>query len=707
MFRAMFSAINGLEAHSTAMDVVGHNLANVNTVGYKKMRPYFQDLFYQNLASATAPTATRPGRNPVQVGLGSQVAAIDTIFSQGSFETTGRSTDVAIEGRGFFIVRYGDQTFYTRAGNFSFESHGFLVDPNGYKVQGFSFNEQTGEWEPTLTDIYINPNEQLPPRQTDILTLKANLSSNATGSTFETWRIGPFKNSASQTVSASAMGSLLLINSCAAEDISTGDYIEIIGNKHDGESVTGRFYLNSAGTTATVGGQNVDSFTSSVTVHAGDSVEGGYVIIVSASDTDKGLIGKIYGPGDTIDSTGDVKVKLVGTYEDLVRYIQYLYGDRYTVKWENGRIFLIDETCGPSLMTIRMNFVDGDVSGSSFQVPEITREIEGKYADTFLVTQTIYDRTGQAHELKIHFVKVQGEDADDNGSFFSASATDDPSVRKNTWVFYTELDGQILEVDGAAGRVDFDTSGNPRITYYYAHFPITSSGGTAEYDVGAFGSVPTGSGIEICPDERCPNNLKIDIDGDGLITFQTTAGGTLQAHIRTLNEEGAELGIHLETYNPDLFSTPLKLNVFDELGNVLLTTMGGESRVYYVDQNGYPPGDLVEISIDDNGVVQAQYSNGKTLKKYRLALAGFNNEQGLKRMGHGLFAATPASGNPFIAAPGVGGLGNVKSGTLELSNVDIAEEFTKMILFQRGFQANARVITTSDEMLQDIIALKR
>ncbi len=359
-------------------------------------------------------------------------------------------------------------------------------------------------------------------------------------------------------------------------------------------------------------------------------------------------------------------------------------------------------------MSLKMRFVDGDVSGSKLEIPDIQTEIEGKYADEHVVTQTIYDKTGQAHELKIHFVKVQGEDADDDGSFFSSGvATDDPNVRKSTWIFYTELDGKALDVDGAAGRVDFDANGVPRITYYYAHFGYATGSGTQEYDIGAFGSVPGANKSHICPEENCPTNLQFDIDGDGRIKFITTAGATVQVTLKTLNETGAPLGIHLENYNSELFTSPVSINVFDDLGNPLLTSLGGDSRTYYVDQNGYPPGDLVDISIDENGIVQASYSNGKTIQKYRLALATFNNVQGLKHMGHSLFAETPASGPALIGAPGEGGLGSVRSGVLEMSNVDIAEEFTKMILYQRGFQANARVITTSDEMLQDIIALKR
>ncbi|MGB9667931.1 MAG: flagellar hook protein FlgE [Thermosulfidibacteraceae bacterium] len=697
MLRSLFTAVTGLDAQKTSMDVIGHNLANVSTVGYKKERVFFQDIFYQNLAAATAPTVTRPGRNPLQVGLGARVASIDTIFSQGALENTGVATDVAIQGKGFFVVKYGNDEYYTRAGNFRFDNRGALVDENGYRVQGYKFNETTGSWELVYGDIVVNPNEQMPPKATDIITLKANLSSGATGYTYETWVVGPFKNSASQTVSATDVDRLLIANSCMANAVTTGDYIEIIGTGHDGQSISGKFYLNNPNITVPqVVGRYSISFTSSITVTASFTVSANapYVIDVNT--------GKIYKSGDVVSN--GATIKLVGTYDDLRRYLQYLYGPKYMVRWENGILEVIDKTCGKSLMSLRMRFVDNDVTGSSMTLPDIRREVVGKDADKHVVVTTIYDKTGQAHTLKITFMKLQGEDYDDSGDFFD-NPNDNAATTKNSWLFYTELDDKLLEVDGSTGRVDFGPDGIPRITYYYAHFNYTTSTG-ATIDIGAFGNAGVRSGLPLCGSGRCPNNLVADIDGDGKIRI-LSSGVTFS--IATLNDIGAALGIHVENsdFFKGLFDNPIYINVFDNLGNLLLTGQGGDSRTYYVDQNGYPAGDLSSLEIDDNGIVNAYYTNGKVISKYRLVLAGFNNEQGLKRMGGNLFSKTSASGNPFYGTPSEAGLGTLRSGTLEMSNVDIAEEFTKMIIAQRAFQANARVITTSDEMLQEVIALKR
>ncbi|PID16503.1 flagellar basal-body rod protein FlgF [Sporosarcina sp. P34] len=138
MIRSMYSGISGLKNFQTKLDVIGNNIANVNTYGFKKGRTVFKDLYSQNIAGASAPGDVRGGVNPKQVGLGSQLATIDTIHSGGSMQTTGNTLDLAIEGDGFFVVEDGAQRFYTRAGNFYLDAgadagaaEGTLVDGDG------------------------------------------------------------------------------------------------------------------------------------------------------------------------------------------------------------------------------------------------------------------------------------------------------------------------------------------------------------------------------------------------------------------------------------------------------------------------------------------------------------------------------------------------------------------------------------------------
>ncbi|PID25575.1 flagellar basal body rod protein FlgG [Sporosarcina sp. P7] len=139
MIRSMYSGISGLKNFQTKLDVIGNNIANVNTYGFKKGRTVFKDLYSQTVAGATGPGDTRGGVNPKQVGLGSQLAAIDTIHSAGSTQFTGNTLDLAIEGDGFFALQDGEEgTLYTRAGNFYLDQDGNLVDGDGRYVIGAS-----------------------------------------------------------------------------------------------------------------------------------------------------------------------------------------------------------------------------------------------------------------------------------------------------------------------------------------------------------------------------------------------------------------------------------------------------------------------------------------------------------------------------------------------------------------------------------------
>ena len=142
MMRSLFSGVSGLKNHQTRMDVIGNNISNVNTTGFKSSRTTFADMISQNLTGASAPTTTRGGINPKQIGLGTSVASIDLIFSDGSPQSTGKNTDLALSGNGLFVVKNGNQTYYTRDGAFAFDGDGNYVLPgSGMFVQGWMGND--------------------------------------------------------------------------------------------------------------------------------------------------------------------------------------------------------------------------------------------------------------------------------------------------------------------------------------------------------------------------------------------------------------------------------------------------------------------------------------------------------------------------------------------------------------------------------------
>ncbi|WP_409253706.1 flagellar basal-body rod protein FlgF [Bacillus sp. SCS-153A] len=173
MLRSMYSGISGMKNFQTKLDVIGNNIANVNTYGFKKGRVTFKDTMNQTISGASAAQDARGGRNPMQVGLGSTLSTIDTIHTQSSLQSTGRPLDLAINGDGYFVVKQGDAQFYSRAGNFYLDDNGTLVNGDGMKVQSY----ENG----VLKDIKVNVNAQLPAKITESINMFGNLSNDAVG----------------------------------------------------------------------------------------------------------------------------------------------------------------------------------------------------------------------------------------------------------------------------------------------------------------------------------------------------------------------------------------------------------------------------------------------------------------------------------------------------------------------------------------------
>ena len=183
MMRSLFSGVSGLKGHQTRMDVVGHNISNVNTVGYKASRVTFADTLYQTSSGASAPTGNLGGINPKQIGLGMNVGSIDTIFGDASTQGTGKNTDVALSGNGLFMVKNGSGTYYTRNGAFEFDAEGNYVLPgNGSFVQGWMAREN-GELVTTEQpgNITIKAGKSMQPQMTTAASYLNNLNADTKG----------------------------------------------------------------------------------------------------------------------------------------------------------------------------------------------------------------------------------------------------------------------------------------------------------------------------------------------------------------------------------------------------------------------------------------------------------------------------------------------------------------------------------------------
>lgn len=465
MMRSLYAGVSGLQNHQTRMDVVGNNIANVNTTGFKKGRVNFQDMLYQQIGGAARPTEDLGGINPKEVGLGMSVASIDTIHLQGALQSTGVQTDLALMGQGFFVLKSGDSNFYTRAGNFVLDNQGTLVNSNGLRVQGWMAQELNGV----------------------------------------------------QTV-----------------DIS----------------------------------RNIEDL----------------VIPVGAKD--------------------------------------------------------------PARATTRVNFAC-NLDKRTPEVPENPTNLQTALG-TWRTAIDIYDSFGEVHVLQIEFTRVPGVNNSWNASVVVDPQSDPPS---NAAIGLGE------EAPAAGGPNVFN------VTFDNAGLLLSAADGA--------GNISGGEGAVLM-------NVAFDVLGS------------------TLGEDGA----------------PIRQEFTLDLGDVggyrrNITQQASESTSKAVEQDGYTLGYLEDFKIDQSGFITGVFSNGSNRVLGQVALASFANQGGLEKAGENTYVQSTNSGLANIGPARVAGKGKMVSGTLEMSNVDLADQFVDMIVTQRGFQANTRTIQTADQLLQELLTLKR
>lgn len=415
MLRALYSAVSGLENHQTGLDVIANNIANVNTVAFKASRVTFKEAFVQLLQGASRPPGDQGGTDPIEVGSGMQIGSIDQQFTQGTLQTTGNNTDLAIQGDGFFVVTDGAKQYYTRAGNFQLDANGDLITgDNGYIVQG--------------------------------------IMADSTG----------------QLSSSSSLSNIVL----------------------------------------PIGQKTAAQATANITM------------------------------------TGDL-------------------------------------------------------------------DANAAVGDTYDMSATVYDGLGTAHTLDITFTNAAP------GSWTWTASSPDATV------------------DTGTGTATFDGTGN-------------------------------------------------------LTAFTAPAGGNT---LTITPSDGA-----------DPFTVNINAGTVGDIDG--LAGFAHSSNAVISQQDGYPSGDLESISVDDKGVITGQFSNGTSRALAQIALAQFNNPTGLLDAGGSDYAVSANSGLAVIGFAGTSNTSTVTAGALENSNVDLSQEFANMIITERGFEANARVITTADQMLDELVNLQ-
>lgn len=542
MMRSLFAGISGLKNHQTRMDVIGNNIANVNTVAYKKSRVTFQDMLSQTLRGASSPTSGRAGTNPLQIGLGMTLASIDVIHTGGSPQSTGKNTDLSIEGDGFFMLGEGANTYFTRAGNFDFDNNKtFYNISNGMVVKGY-LADSNGYIDPegAIVDINLASQVSSPPQATTSVDYTKNLDASAV--VRAQLSAGNVHTTGTATDIALAPVNTTLFN-IVIPGLNTTDY-------------------------------SYDRASGEVTINAGVATGNYDIYYVSPTGTASGA--------HTIGTNTEIALNTtqlpIGEVEVVNAANAVLAPNQYTVDYTTGTVII---SSGAPTETYTVNYL----------------------SDTHKTSpMTVYDSQGGTHLLTVNYEKID----------------------ENVWLVRSRFDNQPVD-SGGTGLINFNTDGT------YLSSTVTNA--------------------------------------------QQAVTGC------------ADLNISLD------FSK-LTQNVAD------FTTLA-------FNQNGYTAGDLNGVSVDTSGTITGNFSNGQSRKLAQLAIATFSNPSGLVRAGNNLFQVSNNSGQADIGTPGVGGRGTITPESLEMSNVDLSQEFVDMIITQRGFQANSRVITTSDQILEELVNLRR
>lgn len=580
MMGSLFSSISGLKNHSTWMSVIGNNISNVNTVGFKQQRITFTSAISQAMGAASGANsaANVGGINPIQLGLGSTLGSIDNIMTQGAIQTTGNALDIAIQGSGFFAVKSGDSTYYTRAGNFNQDSAGNVVTSNGYIMQGWM-----GEVERTINAASTNPTNQ-------ISGANYNIDTN-------------------QTAGNINIPSDLTLQAQATSEIT------FAGNL---DSLTGITQLNPAVTTAGVLPFGADyQNTGATTTLAG--VNGTNTFFVDAT-------GVTVTPDATAsqvvyDSLGNSKTITIWFFQAADLNAAGPLANRPAWQW-----YAFDTTtASPSYLNC--------LGGSGIE--DAGAALQGN--------------TGAAYANSLIWFNPDGSLASNGGQRQVANATANPinaAMTQPTIVFPWVDQAQGQFNDGSIGdqmvTLDFGTSNQ---------WNIPAGGGAIQVNTA------TNSGVASANYYGLRDGLTGDVSG----SYQTVGGVT--------------------TYIPD-------------------------QSVYGKSNDGYAAGSLVGLSVDASGNINGQFSNDQIISLATVAVATFLNPQGLANVGDTMYAATSNSGDPRLTQASTVGSA-LTGGALEASNVDLSVELTNMILAQRGFDSNARIVTTSSDMLDTLVNLGR
>ncbi len=682
MMRSLFSGVAGLRTHQTRMDVIGNNIANVNTTAYKSQSMVFSDLLYQTTQAASGANAAtgRGGINARQIGLGSKTGAINTaITQQGSAQSTNNPFDIMITGESFFVVSNGSENFFTRDGSFTIDGAGNLVmTSTGYTVMGWQVDPTTGEILPdTVSALRVMDGDNLvyPPESTTQAYVSGIVD-----------KLDPSLSSTAGKIITLSLFDALGYAYTAKFSIhslgSDGDYYVRLDDilDEDGISLVKKYGLSSINEIANFGSEDTITTTSL------------YQLLDTATytpnaDGSGGTYSMKYFPGNILD--GYSSSQLINAASSVT--IKLADGEEVDVNKDvtvDGVIKLSKSELQASnfnlIYAAKEEMIDGenvtnyyyygkDDAGNLIELPNTTEN-----ADQVAKWQAALEKSFPG--VNVTNVKVSADGTVEMEFSQSFKATKKGKYDLEGNYFVGEEIEDPLEAYGLSNTED---------TKYNIEF--TSPDGQAQIT-----KTFTYTG----------NELVFDTD-TGLFSYvgsPDTDSVTLDFNASATSRQGETITLtHFSDINIDFSS----LTNFNNGG----TTTAGMTSGTNDEANtgtGRKRGEMTGIEIGQDGVITAYYDNSMSKVLGQIAVAKFANASGLAKEGDNLYSATMNSGEFDGVGQDITSDGDyMTSGVLEMSNVDLSSEFTDMITTQRGFQANSRIITVSDTMLEELVNLKR
>jgi flagellar hook protein FlgE len=825
----MTTALTGLQASETVIDVVGNNIANSNTVGFKASSVLFATQFLQTQSIGSAPSDRNGGTNPRQVGLGVKIAEISPNFSQGTIEISSNPLDLAIQGSGFLMVQgsQGEQ-LYTRNGQLKLNSENQIVTANGNKLLGYGLREGTFD----LNEAFVQPltialgGERVAQATTEAVfqgVLNPTVAPGTVPAQIQSEVLGDasvmFPNGAVTTGTGTSGDPFVTTDYFNSDDVEirTPPVPGTAGFSTPG-SATGLAggtysyritYLDSSGrettpsTVFTVTGVGADDQIDltglpNESLNPGNPYDTIRIYRLDPSATEYRLAGSVAMGTTTFTDANtslgaalDTQTLNNGNYTYYVTYLNPANGNESRPSAALGPFAVGDDDS-----SIRLDLSDLQLpTDPNYSRMKIYRNAEGNASEFFEVANLPLPAPGAdswidklpneelegASQLNFDGVGAAGGTLLSDVQLRNGATYTRPFASLGTLNFTGELGGtqqtpQTLEITATTTVQDFlefindslglqqqsNVNGRPlpigggSVSIVNGAITVTSNYGiqnTATIPLTAFRLTPPDGVVSQTVDLTFSESQAAN--GPGTATefvVYDSLGSPLTVRMTTVLETSDSNSTTYRWYASSGDSQPLApelttvvgngLLVFDSRGNLISapsarisiqreltasespleielnlekvtslaardSTGAPDSSLNMVRQDGFPPGVLTDFIITDSGLIQGQFSNGTQRTLGQVLMARFANDGGLRQVGNGLFAVSVNSGEPFVSTPGEDGIGTLTAGAVELSNTDIGKDLVKMILAQTQYQAGSRVISTAQQLLDELLALNR